>query len=267
MSNVLQNIARDVALRLAERKLGVRDKVLEAQAIGSTVPHRFSQRLRTGSGPKVIAEIKFASPSQGLFEQVHHLDAVEVAQEYLRNGASALSVLTEVDHFGGSPTNLKSVRRAFPEACLLMKDFIFDPYQIFEARIWGADCVLLIVSLLGPTRLRELLALCNDLQMEALVEVHDQDELVQAQEAGARIIGVNNRNLSTLKVSLDVSRKLASLKTANTMFVSESGLESAHDLWTLSKIGYDAFLIGTSLMRNGKPGLALSELLKTEVVL
>jgi indole-3-glycerol phosphate synthase len=212
------------------------------------------------SGAHVIAEVKLASPSEG--DIAAELDPVQVAGEYLKNGATALSVLTEEDYFKGCLQYLKDIRRAYPKALLLRKDFIVDEYQLFEARAAGADAALLIVALLDDTQLRALLSTCAALQLSPLVEVHDEMEMKRALQAGARLIGVNNRDLKSLKVDLQTSRRLATLPPAGSVLIAESGFTQGSELKEFSALGYRGFLIGTHFMRGGRPGSALAALLR-----
>jgi indole-3-glycerol phosphate synthase len=205
----------------------------------------------------IIAEIKFASPSEG--EIRGREDAAVIAQGYLGAGARMLSVLTEPLYFGGGLENLSKVRAAHPDALLLRKDFIVDAYQLAEARAYGADAALLIAALPG---LEELLRAARELGVSALVEVHDEKELDAALARGADFIGVNNRNLHTLKVDLGTGRRLAALKPPGAVFICESGLSKAQDVRDMRAAGYDGFLMGTHFMKARDPGAALKELME-----
>jgi indole-3-glycerol phosphate synthase len=205
--------------------------------------------------PGVIAEIKKASPSAGLLRQ--DFDPVAIADAYLEGGASAISVLTEASFFGGWLETL-AVLRWRVEIPLLRKDFIVDPYQIFEARHAGADAVLLIAALLNDPDLRGLCDCALKLGMDALVEVHTDEELERALAAGVTLIGVNNRDLRTFEVSLDLCQRLAARIPPGVVAVAESGIRTAEDIHRLADVGYRGFLIGESLMRAPSPGEALS---------
>ena len=206
--------------------------------------------------PGIIAEIKKASPSAGLLRS--DFDPAGIARAYLKSGAAALSVVTEATYFQGSLEILASLRwRA--DLPLLRKDFIVDAYQIQEARLAGADAVLLIASLLPGASLRELRICAEDLGMDALVEVHTEAELEHALESGAGLIGVNNRDLRSFEVSLDVCRRLAPLLPRDAVAVAESGLRSPDDVRSLVQAGFRGFLIGEPLMRSSSPGKALAE--------
>jgi len=208
--------------------------------------------------PAIIAEVKKASPSAGVLR--HDFEAGRLGRELERAGAAALSVLTEPAYFQGSLENL-AILRWQTRIPLLRKDFIVDPYQVLEARHAGADAVLLIAALLDDSTLVCLLKEVADLEMEALVEVHSAEELNRAEQAGAALIGVNNRDLRSLEVSLAVSMELAAQIPKNAVAVSESGIRSAGDIRRLSEAGYRGFLIGAQLMRAPSPGAALGELL------
>ena len=216
--------------------------------------------LRNGLGDEqafnVIAEIKKASPSKGELCS-GDLRASDVAVAYERAGAVAVSVLTEEDYFRGSLGDLVKVREAV-SLPILRKDFIIDEYQIYEAAAAGADAVLLIAALLDESQLAKLRTIAEDeLQMDVLLEVHDEKELGQARAAEATLIGVNNRNLHTFEVSLDVSVKLMTLAPRGALLISESGLSSAEQLKSLRAIGYRGFLIGEKFMRSRDPEASL----------
>ena len=206
----------------------------------------------------VIAELKKASPSRGVLRA--DFDAKALAVSLAAAGAAALSVLTEEDFFQGSLTNLKAAREAAAIPAL-RKDFLFDPWQVWEARSVGADSFLLITAILDDAQLAELLLLGRELGMEPLVEVHTRAELDRALACGARIIGVNNRDLKTFTVRLETSLELVASIPDNCIAVSESGLRSHADLERLREAGFDAFLIGEQLMQASDPAAALGALL------
>jgi indole-3-glycerol phosphate synthase len=212
--------------------------------------------------PAVIAEIKKASPSAGVIRR--DFDPLAIAREYEQSGAAALSVLTEVQHFQGGLETLAQLRWS-SQLPLLRKDFIIDPYQVLEARHVGADAVLLIAALLDTDALKDLRTEAERLGMEALVEVHNEAELKKALDSGATLIGVNNRDLRTFEVSLEVSMALASMLPKGVLAVAESGIRTVEDIKRLSEAGYRALLVGESLMRAASPGDALSKLLSTKV--
>jgi indole-3-glycerol phosphate synthase len=220
-------------------------------------PHLFREALTGPDRTNIIAEIKRASPSKGLINA--SLDAAAQARRYAAGGAAAISVLTEPDHFQGSIADLINVK-AGVDLPLLRKDFIVDEFQILEAAAAGADAILLIVAALEQNELERLRAFADELGLDALVEVHDADELSRAVDAGATVIGVNNRNLQTLDVSLETSRQLAAKKPVNSNFVSESGISARAEIDELRDLGFDAFLVGEALVRSGDPKEMLEEL-------
>ena len=206
----------------------------------------------------VIAECKRRSPSRGVLRAEY--DPVAIARGYVDAGAAAISVLTEPTFFDGSIEHLAAIRAAV-DAPLLRKDFIVSEYQLLEAKAAGADAVLLIVAALRPSELASLLVSATTLGLDALVEAHDGDEVTIALTAGARIVGVNNRNLRTLEVDVEASERLIGQIPEDVVAVSESGLRSAEDLVRLQSLGYRAFLIGERFMIEPDPGLALGALL------
>lgn len=212
---------------------------------------RSSNSLRTALQQKdrvnIIAEFKRASPSKGVIND--DVDIQTQVKTYEDGGACAISVLTEENYFKGSIDDLKIVRQAV-DLPLLRKDFTIDEFQIYEAAAAGADAVLLIVAALESDELISLQALTNELGIDAIVEVHTVGELATAAEIGAQIIGVNNRNLKTFDVSLDVSRELIRHRAPNALMIAESGLSSAEQISELKALGFDGFLIGESLMRS-----------------
>lgn len=226
----------------------IRDFAMEARS--SSVPYRLSKTLQQ-DGLHIIAEFKRKSPSKGVIRV--DVDAGSMAQSYQAGGAAAISVLTEEKYFDGSLDDLRTVK-AVVEVPVLRKDFVFDEYQLYESATAGADAILLIVAALDDGSLKALRRVAEDeLGMDALVEVHDEVEMNRAAAAGARLIGVNNRNLHTFEVSLATSMELASTAPSGSVMVSESGLRSADDLVRLRHVGYRGFLIGESLMRAQNP--------------
>lgn len=222
------------------------------------VDREFSAALRARE-TAIIAEVKRSSPSAGAIRQGE--DGVSRALAYERGGAAAISVLTEESYFGGSIEDLRTISAAV-SLPVLRKDFIFGEEQIFQAVIAGADAVLLIVALLEPEALVRLRRVAEDeLRIDALVEVHTTEELLAARDCGAALIGVNNRNLSTLEVSLDVSRALAPLFVGSELAISESGIRRREQIDELQRLGYRAFLVGESLMRADDPETTLASLL------
>ena len=218
--------------------------------------HEFEQALK-GSGISFICECKKASPSKGIIAP--EFPYLSVAREYEAAGADAVSVLTEPKWFLGKDSYLEEIAASVSVPCL-RKDFTVDPYMIYEAKALGAAAVLLIVSLLEETRLREYLSICEALGLSALVEIHDEAEAVTALRAGARIVGVNNRSLKDFSVDTGNSARLRSLIPADVLFVAESGVRTAGDVRALREIGADAVLIGETLMRAADKRQKLDEL-------
>jgi indole-3-glycerol phosphate synthase len=206
--------------------------------------------------PAIIAEIKRASPSKG--DILPGLDPAAVARDYAAAGAAAISVLTD-RHFKGSLEDLRMVRAAV-DLPLLRKDFIFDPYQLHQARAAGADCILLIAAMLKEPELRALYAAARELGLQALVEVHNEDELSAAGRAGAEIVGINNRDLHTFVTDIAVTERLLKGYRGAALVVSESGIDTPEDIRRLERPGARAFLIGESLLRGGHPRQKLEAL-------
>jgi indole-3-glycerol phosphate synthase len=232
---------------------------LERRAMTATPRgDRFEAGLGMAGRFNVIAECKRRSPSKGVLAASY--DPVAIARQYEAGGAAAISVLTEPTFFDGSLEHLAAVRRVVGIP-LLRKDFVVDEYQLFEARANGADAVLLIVAGLGQAQMQRLQLRAWDLGLAALVEVHGEEELMRAVDIGARIIGVNNRNLRTLAVDTDASYRLAAHIPKDVIAVSESGLQTRHDLERLAAAGYRAFLIGERFMTDAAPQAAIRQLI------
>ncbi len=213
-------------------------------------------RIEQGD-PAVIAEIKKASPSKGVIRP--QLDPAKVARSYARGGATCLSVLTDTQFFQGSAGNLAAARDAC-ELPVLRKDFVIDPYQVYESRLMGADCILLIVAAMDDEPLQELTTLASKLGMDVLVEVHDEEELERALAVPAPLIGINNRNLRTFETSLDTSAGLRNNVPYDRTLVTESGIRTPEDVDRLRDAGIDAFLVGEAFMRAKDPGAELQKL-------
>jgi indole-3-glycerol phosphate synthase len=257
-SDFLSKIIERKAARLAEAKAARPFEDVRREAFHvreNALQNHFRRALEDAGRVNVIAEFKRASPSKG--EIRAGASVAETVRAYERGGAAALSVLTEEDFFRGSLADLREAK-ASTRLPVLRKDFIFDEYQVFESAAAGADALLLIVAALDDETLSSLLRLTEDeLGMDALVEVHTAEELKRALGAGARIVGVNNRDLRTFEVSLATSVKLAELAPAGTLLVSESGLRGAGDVDRLRACGFRAFLVGETLMRAEDPEAAL----------
>lgn len=205
----------------------------------------------------VIAEIKKASPSKGVMRE--HFVPAEIARSYEKAGAACLSILTDRDFFQGAPEYLMQAREAV-SLPVIRKDFIIDPYQVYEARAMNADCILLIVSALGDAMLNELLGLAHHLEMDVLMEVHDRDEMERAIDTGARLIGVNNRNLRTFDVSLQTTLDMLDMLPGDRILVTESGIHVPDDVRLMRDHNVNAFLVGEAFMRADDPGEKLAEL-------
>ena len=254
---VLDRIVEARRAAVEHRKRVLPEPALRMGAKNATAIRNFSEAL-TRDSLNVIAELKKASPSRGVIREEFH--PAILARELESAGAAALSVLTEEDFFQGSLKNLRDARKAV-ELPVLRKDFIFDPWQVWEARANDADSFLLIVAILSDGLLRDLIALGGELGMAPLVEAHTADEVSRAVEAGAKIIGVNNRNLKTLDVRVETSRELIAMIPEECVAVCESGLRTHEDLRELRDAGFDAFLIGEHLMQSPDPHAALQVLL------
>ena len=244
---ILGQIVTNNRLELESRKRITPLAELQRVALEQLPPLDFASVLR-GDRIQLIAEVKKASPSRGIIRP--DFDPMEIAQIYGNNGASAISVLTEPKYFQGSLNHLKDISNAMgnKRLPLLRKDFLGDPYQVYESRAYGADSLLLIVAILTPEKLGELLGLSHELNMSCLVEVHNEAELEIALRSRAGIIGINNRDLQTFTVDLTVTERLRPLIPPDRIVVSESGIEDRNDMEKLGKWGVDAVLIGESLM-------------------
>ncbi|HZS78205.1 MAG TPA: bifunctional indole-3-glycerol-phosphate synthase TrpC/phosphoribosylanthranilate isomerase TrpF [Ktedonobacteraceae bacterium] len=240
----LERIVQQTTSDLEQRKREIPLEVIQHQALAQSKPRDFYAALRS-NGIKLIAEVKRASPSKGLLAP--HLDPVEVACLYEQNGAAAISVLTEPHFFLGSPEYLKAIKQAV-KLPVLRKDFILDPYQVYEARAWGADAILLICALLDDTQLRSLLSLAQSLGMHCLIEVHTAEETQRAVAAGAQIIGVNSRDLVTFQMYPNLLRELRPLIPPDRVVVAESGIHNEADARRIARYEPQAMLVGESLV-------------------
>ncbi len=259
MGTVLDRILDARRAEVDHRKRVLPETALKYGVKAATPVRDFAAALMR-DGLNVLAELKPASPSAGILREPFDPGALAFLLE--RAGAAALSVLTESEFFRGSLKNMRDARKAI-QLPVLRKDFIFDPWQVWEARANDADSFLLIVAALRDAQLRELIDLGREIGMEPLVEVHTAEELDRALEAGAKIVGVNNRDLKTLTVRMETSFELIEKIPETCIAVSESGLRSHGDLVKLRGAGFDAFLIGEQLMKAADPGMALIELLGT----
>jgi indole-3-glycerol phosphate synthase len=257
---ILERIVAATAKRVVALKETTSLEALKSQTKPATTPFAFEKALvrKQATGEMAfICEVKKASPSKGVIAA--DFPYVEIARDYQAAGADAISVLTEPDFFQGSNTYLTEIKGQV-SIPLLRKDFIIDPIQIVEASLIGADAILLICSILDTDTIREYLEIADALGLSALVEAHDEAEVAQALAAGARIIGVNNRNLKTFEVDLKNSIRLRQLVPPEILFVSESGIQTAEDITKLRENGTNAVLIGETLMRSGDKKAALDQL-------
>jgi indole-3-glycerol phosphate synthase len=260
MSDILQRILARKADEVRERRSRVALDALREQ-VGHAPPVRgfaAALRARIAAGlPAVIAEVKKASPSKGVIRA--DFDPAAIARSYAAGGASCLSVLTDVDFFQGADAYLQQARAACALP-VLRKDFVIDEYQVHEARVLGADCILLIVAALDDAQLAEFSALARDLGMDVLVEAHDAAELDRALRTSAPLIGINNRNLRTFATSLDATLALRPRVPADRLLVTESGIHAPADVARMRAAGVNAFLVGEAFMRAADPGAELARL-------
>ena len=252
LSEIVERRRRDVASLKQRLNLG------ELEKAASAAPRRSLAKALTSKVPAVIAEYKIASPSAGVIRD--DLSCATVASDYERHGAAALSILTEPHYFQGRLEFLREARDAV-QVPLLRKDFFVDPIQVAEGRAAGADAFLVIAAASEDGLMRELIEAGKRLGMDALVEVHDEEDLERAVEADAEIIGINNRCLKTFRVDIETTLRLASKVPPGKIIVSESGIRSRDDMDRCREAGVNAFLVGTALMRRPSPGAALADLL------
>ncbi len=245
---------------IAERSLNVSIDELVAQCASADNVRGFIRSIENkinNNQSAVIAEIKKASPSKGLLRE--NFEPAEIAKSYAASGAACLSILTDKDYFQGHEDYLKQARAAC-ELPVIRKDFIIDPYQVYEARAIDADCILLIVSALDDETLHSLFHLAHELKMDVLMEVHDQQEMKRALATGARLIGINNRNLRTFETSLDTTLNMLDMVDDKHILVTESGIHTKDDVQLMRDNGVNAFLVGEAFMRAENPGEKLAEL-------
>jgi indole-3-glycerol phosphate synthase len=254
---MLNEIVARKRAEVAQRKKDLPLSALEERIGQQEPPRDFAAAIKKGAGVRLIAEVKRASPSRGLLRP--DFDPVALAQTYAAGGAAAISVLTEANYFQGSLDHLTMIRAAVALP-LLRKDFIFDPYQVYESRVHGADALLLIAAILSREQLGELLSLSRGLGLSCLVEVHCQNEMESAVASGARIIGINNRDLATFEVDIDTTRRLRPLIPQDRIVVSESGIGSREDVRKLQAWGANAVLIGEALVTAADIPARLKEL-------
>lgn len=256
LRKILQRKVEEIQARSQQESL----QAISQRAEHASKPRGFIQALenKIANGKAgVIAEIKRASPSKGVLRE--HFVPAEIAISYAKHGAACLSVLTDEDFFQGCTDYLIQARAAC-KLPVIRKDFIIDPYQVYEARAMGADCILLIVSALGDAMMNELLALAHHLDMDVLMEVHDQEEMERALLSGAQLIGVNNRSLRTFEVSLNTTLDMLNMLPADRLLVTESGIHTPADVKLMRDHKVNAFLVGEAFMRADDPGVKLAEL-------
>ena len=256
LAGIIEHVRAVVELRRGQTPLNaLRDRALFHQPTKGFAPSLSGDARR-----RIIAEVKRSSPSKGLIRA--DFNPVAIARDYADHGASAISVLTEEHFFQGSLAYLEEIKAAVAVP-LLRKDFIIDSYQLTEARSYGADAILLIAALLDPGLMRDLREQATALSLDVVVEVHDEAELAGALEAGAEIIGINNRDLKTFRVSLATTQRLAPRIPAGTLIICESGIDQPEQIKQVETWGIHIFLIGESLMRAPSPGKKLQELLRS----
>ena len=244
--SILQNIVDKTRAKLVERKAELTLSQIKISLQDLKLPKsRFKEKLAHKS-EAIIAEIKKASPSAGIIAE--NFDPVQKAKEYEVNGASALSILTEEDFFMGSMEHLKKVKM-ITSLPILRKDFMIDEYQIYESKLIGADCILLIASILSDKKIEDFINIAKEVELDYLIEVHDEAELERIAHHKEALIGINNRDLKTFEVDLDNSVRLRKLFTEENIFIAESGIKSREDMNYLKLNDIKVFLIGESLMR------------------
>lgn len=259
--SVLQDICEKKRAHVAKMRAQNPQALLDEQIAKAEKPRGFIKALQTRTGPALITEIKKASPSQGIIRS--DFNPAEIAKIYEANGAACISVLTDEPYFQGRDEYLKIVKSA-SKLPLLRKDFMIDPYQIYESRALGADCILMIMAALDDRQALDMHQQAAELGMDVLVEIHDDEELDRALELAPAMIGINNRNLKTLDVDIETSFRLGQKIPANIIKVAESGISKSETIRDLQKAGFDAFLIGESLMRQENIASGLSALLSQD---
>jgi len=257
-SHILSKIVEARRIRLHHTKLRVPEAIAKRMAVAAPAAPSFAGAMRNAKKVRVIAEVKKASPSKGIFTEKFSVESLVKA--YTAGGASAISVVTEEDFFKGDLAWIAEIRKA-TTLPVLRKDFVFDQFQVYETRGAGASAILLIAAMLKQDELRSFMELAKEVKLDALVEVHDERELDEALEAGAEIIGVNNRNLKTFEVNLDTSFRLSERIPDDRIFVVESGIRGRSEIHELLDAGADAFLIGESLITAKDPEAMLRGML------
>lgn len=254
--NILDQIIEHKKKEVAERKELYPVKFLEQSIYFKTEPVSLKKYIQREDKSGIIAEIKRKSPSKGVINP--HVSVERTSIGYMQAGASALSVLTDKQFFGGSNEDL-TVARKYNFCPILRKDFTIDEYQIVEAKSIGADAILLIAAVLDPSQLKSLAAFAHSFGLEVLLEVHNEEELNKSLDAGADLMGVNNRDLKTFNLSIEVSKRLANMIPSGVVKVSESGIESVEAILDLKKYGYEGFLMGQNFMQHSRPEAAAKD--------
>ena len=260
MADILDKILAAKREEVAAARREITDVEIRERSAAADPPRGFRAALQSaieGGRPAVIAEIKRASPSRGLIRA--DFDPARIAAGYAANGASCLSVLTDREFFGGSPEDLRAARAAC-DLPVLRKDFIVDPYQVYEARSWGADCILLIMDAAPDPALAELCGLARSVGLDVLVECHDAGQLQRALRLDTSLIGINNRDLRTFETRLETTLDLQKEVPGDRILVTESGIAHPADVKRLRDAGVSAYLVGSALMASDDPGKALNRL-------
>jgi indole-3-glycerol phosphate synthase len=258
--DILQKIVDRKREEIAARSSRVSIDALKAQLTDASPPRGFVAAIRAkiaAGQAGVIAEIKKASPSKGVMRE--NFIPEQIARSYEQGGAACLSVLTDIDFFQGADAYLKQARAACTLP-VIRKDFIIDPYQVYEARVLGADCILLIVACLEDGQMKALAELANSLGMDVLIEVHDEEELSRSLPLNQPLVGINNRNLRTFEVSLETTLRMLDQIPAGRIVVTESGIHTPEDVQRMRGHNVNAFLVGEAFMRAAEPGEKLAEL-------
>jgi indole-3-glycerol phosphate synthase len=260
--DILKKIVARKVEEIAERSSKVSIDELKAQLDGASPPRGFVDAIKAkiaAGQAGVIAEIKKASPSKGVMRE--NFIPEQIAKSYEKGGAACLSVLTDIDFFQGGDEYLKEARAAC-SLPVIRKDFIIDPYQVYEARVIGADCILLIAACLEDEQMKSLAELANELGMDVLIEVHDEEELQRSLPLNQALVGINNRNLRTFEVSLETTLRMLGQIPPDRIVVTESGIHSPEDVKLMRENNVNAFLVGEAFMRAEEPGDRLAELFR-----
>ena len=256
---ILDKINREKLLEIEKAKQKVSINELKDYPFFNRQVNSLASNLKKSDASGIISEFKVKSPSKGIIHPGANVEAI--TKGYVKAGVSGLSVLTDQQFFGGSLENLVKARKANPKIPILRKDFILDPYQIYQARAFGADIILLIAASLTKSQMEELSGVASDLNLEVLAEVHREEEIEKV-PSGVDLIGVNNRDLKTFKVDIETSVRLFSLLPSSPVKISESGISSVESILKLKKAGYLGFLLGENFMKAENPAEACSEFIK-----